>query len=62
MKRHATKMVFIVIITFAICWLPQNIRFFLRGWNYPELSFWEMNAELLLLIQSTAQILAYLNR
>uniref|UniRef100_A0A914DYD9 G-protein coupled receptors family 1 profile domain-containing protein n=1 Tax=Acrobeloides nanus TaxID=290746 RepID=A0A914DYD9_9BILA len=61
MKRHATRMVFIVIITFAICWMPQNIRFFLRGLNYPELSFWEMNTELLFLIQSTAQILAYLN-
>uniref|UniRef100_A0AC34RCP3 G-protein coupled receptors family 1 profile domain-containing protein n=1 Tax=Panagrolaimus sp. JU765 TaxID=591449 RepID=A0AC34RCP3_9BILA len=61
MKRHATRMVFAVILTFGICWLPQNIRFFLRGLNYPNLSFWEYNTKFLITFQSTAQVLAYAN-
>lgn len=54
-------MIFIVILTFGICWLPQNVRFFLRGLNYPHMSFWEKNTKLLLFIQSTAQVIAYAN-
>jgi len=61
MKRHATRMVFVVILTFGICWLPQNVRFFLRGLNYPGLSFWEYNDKLLMTVQATAQVLAYAN-
>uniref|UniRef100_A0A914XZ33 G-protein coupled receptors family 1 profile domain-containing protein n=1 Tax=Panagrolaimus superbus TaxID=310955 RepID=A0A914XZ33_9BILA len=61
MKRHATRMVFAVILTFGICWFPQNLRFFLRGYNYPGMSFWEHNTEILVLMQSMAQILAYSN-
>lgn len=61
MKRHATRMVFAVILTFGICWFPQNIRFFLRGLNYPNLSFWEYNTKFLITFQSTAQVLAYAN-
>lgn len=61
MKRHATKMVFTVILTFGICWLPQNMRFFLRGLAYPDLGFWEENETILLFVQSFAQILAYAN-
>ncbi|KAI1724494.1 7 transmembrane receptor (rhodopsin family) domain-containing protein [Ditylenchus destructor] len=64
MKKHATKMVFVVIITFGLCWFPQNMRFFLRGLNYPNMIFWEENVnspELLLLVQSTIQVLAYAN-
>lgn len=59
MKKHATKMVFVVIITFGLCWFPQNMRFFLRGLNYPNMIFWEENVnspELLLLVQSTIQV------
>lgn len=61
MKLRATKMVFTVILVFAVCWLPQNMRFFLRGLSYPELSFWEENESVLLIAQSFAQILAYAN-
>ncbi|KAH7700014.1 Protein NPR-9 [Aphelenchoides avenae] len=61
MKKHATKMVFTVIVTFALCWFPQNLRFFLRGLNYPDLTFWEQDTDLLLAVQSTAQVLAYAN-
>lgn len=61
MKKHATKMVFTVILTFALCWFPQNLRFFLRGLYYPDLTFWEQDTELLLAVQSTAQVLAYAN-
>ncbi|KAI6191879.1 G-PROTEIN-RECEP-F1-2 domain-containing protein [Aphelenchoides bicaudatus] len=61
MKRHATRMVFTVILTFGICWLPQNMRFFLRGLSYPHLAFWEENETILLMAQSFAQILAYSN-
>lgn len=61
MKRHATRMVFTVILVFGCCWLPQNMRFFLRGWSYPELGFWEENETILLVAQSFAQILAYAN-
>jgi hypothetical protein len=61
MKKHATKMVFTVILTFGICWLPQNVRFFLRGVAYPDLGFWEENENVLLVAQSFAQILAYAN-
>uniref|UniRef100_A0A915CU06 G-protein coupled receptors family 1 profile domain-containing protein n=1 Tax=Ditylenchus dipsaci TaxID=166011 RepID=A0A915CU06_9BILA len=62
MKKHATKMVFIVIITFGFCWFPQNLRFFLRGLSYPDMTFWEESApELLLYVQSTIQVLAYAN-
>lgn len=61
MKRHATKIVFIVIITFGVCWFPQNMRFFLRGLNYPNLSFWEESTDLLLYVQTSAQVIAYAN-
>lgn len=54
-------MVFTVIVTFALCWFPQNLRFFLRGLNYPDLTFWEQDTDLLLAVQSTAQVLAYAN-
>ncbi|KAL3104168.1 hypothetical protein niasHS_002195 [Heterodera schachtii] len=61
MKRHATRMVFVVILTFGACWLPQNLRFFLQGLNYPEASFWERDEKTLLFVQSIAQTLAYAN-
>uniref|UniRef100_A0A183BQM1 G_PROTEIN_RECEP_F1_2 domain-containing protein n=1 Tax=Globodera pallida TaxID=36090 RepID=A0A183BQM1_GLOPA len=61
MKRHATRMVFVVILTFGACWLPQNLRFFLQGLNYPEANFWERDEQTLLLVQSIAQTLAYAN-
>lgn len=61
MKKHATKMVFTVILTFGVCWAPQNMRFFLRGLSYPEMGFWEENETVLLVAQSFAQILAYSN-
>lgn len=54
-------MVFVVIITFGVCWFPQNIRFFLRGLNYPQLSFWEQSTDLLLYVQTSAQVIAYAN-
>ncbi|KAI6205152.1 hypothetical protein M3Y94_00760100 [Aphelenchoides besseyi] len=61
MKRHATKMVLALICIFGALWFPQNLRFFLRALNYPELSFWEHNENLLLFVQSAAQTLAYSN-
>jgi hypothetical protein len=61
MKRHATKMVFTVILTFGICWFPQNIRFFFRGLSYPNEGFWEQNETIMLVAQCFAQILAYAN-
>ncbi|CAD5230195.1 unnamed protein product [Bursaphelenchus okinawaensis] len=61
MKRHATKMVFTVIMTFAFCWFPQNFRFFFRGFSYPDMAFWEKVPQLLFIIQTSAQILAYAN-
>nr|CAD2153686.1 unnamed protein product [Meloidogyne enterolobii] len=60
-KRHATRMVFVVILTFGFCWLPQNFRFFLQGLNYPQASFWEHNEKILLLVQSVVQTMAYAN-
>ncbi|CAK5071754.1 unnamed protein product [Meloidogyne enterolobii] len=54
-------MVFVVILTFGFCWLPQNFRFFLQGLNYPQASFWEHNEKILLLVQSVVQTMAYAN-
>uniref|UniRef100_A0A7E4VES2 G_PROTEIN_RECEP_F1_2 domain-containing protein n=1 Tax=Panagrellus redivivus TaxID=6233 RepID=A0A7E4VES2_PANRE len=61
MKRHATRMVFAVILTFGICWFPQNFRFFMRGLDYPTMSFWEYDIKSLVVIQSIAQTLGYAN-
>ncbi|CAD5233791.1 unnamed protein product [Bursaphelenchus xylophilus] len=61
MKRHATKMVFTVIMTFGFCWFPQNFRFFFRGYSYPDMAFWEKIPQLLFIVQTSAQILAYAN-
>lgn len=61
MKKHATKMVFIFMGSFLFCWFPQNLRFFLRGLNYPHPTFWERDGDLLLVVQSTIQIMAYTN-
>lgn len=61
MKKHATKMVFTVILTFGFCWFPQNFRFFFRGYSYPDMAFWEQRPQLLFLVQTSAQLLSYAN-
>lgn len=62
MKQRATRMVFTVILTFGLCWLPQNSRFFFKGLSYPEMSFWEkISPEVFFMLQTIAQVLAYAN-
>uniref|UniRef100_A0A8C4T801 Neuromedin-K receptor-like n=1 Tax=Erpetoichthys calabaricus TaxID=27687 RepID=A0A8C4T801_ERPCA len=38
-KRKVVKMMVLVVITFAICWLPYHIYFFL-GWLYKGIYHW----------------------
>jgi hypothetical protein len=59
-------MVFVVILTFGLCWFPQNMRFFFRGLAYPAPSQWEndlsdLDPDFLLWVQVAIQTLAYAN-
>lgn len=53
----------LIILTFAICWLPQNIRFALKAIYYPSPIFWEKyDNEFFFAMQIAIQLLAYANR
>ncbi|KHN74085.1 Allatostatin-A receptor [Toxocara canis] len=61
-KRRITKLVWVIILTFAICWLPQNIRFALKAAYYPEPIFWETeDSNFFFAVQTSFQLLAYAN-
>uniref|UniRef100_A0A9J2PFV3 G-protein coupled receptors family 1 profile domain-containing protein n=1 Tax=Ascaris lumbricoides TaxID=6252 RepID=A0A9J2PFV3_ASCLU len=61
-KRRITKLVWVIILTFAICWLPQNIRFALKAAYYPEPIFWETeDSNFFFAVQTSIQLLAYAN-
>ncbi|VDN50746.1 unnamed protein product [Dracunculus medinensis] len=61
-KRRITKLVWLIILTFAICWLPQNIRFALKAIYYPSPIFWEKyDNEFFFAMQIAIQLLAYAN-
>ncbi|VDK49047.1 unnamed protein product [Anisakis simplex] len=63
LRRRITKLVWVIILTFAICWLPQNVRFALKAFYYPEPIFWETEeSNLFFAIQTSIQFLAYANR
>jgi len=54
-----TKIVSLVILTFAVCWLPQHIRYALVAFAYPEPIIHDMRV--LWYFQIGAQLLAYSN-
>uniref|UniRef100_A0A915B8W7 G-protein coupled receptors family 1 profile domain-containing protein n=1 Tax=Parascaris univalens TaxID=6257 RepID=A0A915B8W7_PARUN len=61
-KRRITKLVWVIILTFAICWLPQNIRFALKAAYYPKPIFWETeDSNFFFAVQTSIQLLAYAN-
>ncbi|CEF61009.1 KiSS-1 receptor [Strongyloides ratti] len=42
-RKKITKTVWLIIATFAICWFPQNIRFFTIAYYYPSVAPFEKN-------------------
>uniref|UniRef100_A0A0K0ECU2 G_PROTEIN_RECEP_F1_2 domain-containing protein n=1 Tax=Strongyloides stercoralis TaxID=6248 RepID=A0A0K0ECU2_STRER len=42
-RKKITKTVWLIIATFAICWFPQNIRFFSIAYYYPSNAPFEEN-------------------
>ncbi len=57
-KRRITSMVAAVTVTFALCWLPENVWFLWRSVIYPRKM---VTSELWLGLQISAQLLAYTN-
>ena len=54
-KRRVTRMVIIVVVIFAICWMPVNIRFLIHYFGtYPD-------TEEFVILQITFNCFAYMN-
>ncbi|CAP35041.2 Protein CBR-NPR-9 [Caenorhabditis briggsae] len=59
-KRKVTRLVLCVLITWALCWLPLNVCFFMSGLAYPE-PLVISHGVIMVIVQIASQVLAYTN-
>ncbi|KAJ8029730.1 Somatostatin receptor type 5 [Holothuria leucospilota] len=60
-KRRITRMVFIVVILFALCWLPTNVFRMWRATDNNQRDFWIHNWEVMNILSSFIIVLSYSN-
>uniref|UniRef100_A0A8R1DZ42 G_PROTEIN_RECEP_F1_2 domain-containing protein n=1 Tax=Caenorhabditis japonica TaxID=281687 RepID=A0A8R1DZ42_CAEJA len=59
-KKKVTRLVLCVLITWALCWLPLNVCFFMSGLAYPE-PLVISHGVIMVIVQIASQVLAYTN-
>ncbi|CAI5456088.1 unnamed protein product [Caenorhabditis angaria] len=59
-KKKVTRLVLCVLITWALCWLPLNICFFISGIVYPDTLVIAYGV-IMVIFQISSQVLAYTN-
>ncbi|CAD6193068.1 unnamed protein product [Caenorhabditis auriculariae] len=59
-KKKVTRLVLCVLITWALCWLPLNVCFFMSGLSYPEPLVVSYGVSMVV-VQISSQVLAYMN-
>ncbi|CAI2356587.1 unnamed protein product [Caenorhabditis sp. 36 PRJEB53466] len=59
-KKKVTRLVMCVLITWALCWLPLNVCFFMSGLAYPE-PLVISHGVIMVIVQIASQVLAYTN-